>query len=362
VEQRGGVALHLPYGPREIETRGYNLHPYFAGLLPEGMRLKALVRRAKTSEDDMLTLLVAAGVDTIGDLAVAARGSRPTSRAAEIEPTSADQVRFAELWSRVIDGPGDGTPIPGVQEKISPAMISFPVAARSTRAGYILKLEPPDKPRLVENEFFFMRAARAAGVVAAKTWLVRDRDSAPGLLVERFDRRWDPTLRRLVALHVEDGCQLLDRYPADKYAVTCRQLAEALEHTAAPVASRAAFLRLIAFSYVICNGDLHAKNVSVVDSPAGWVFAPSYDLLATLPYGDRSMALSFEGRDKNIRRKHFVAFGGRFGVPERAVASMLDRVTGSVSDLVERLGEIGFEKRREAELARTMAKRAQDLA
>jgi hypothetical protein len=74
------------------------------------------------------------------------------------------------------------------------------------------------------------------------------------------------------------------------------------------------------------------------------------------------MALSFEGRDKNIRRKHFVAFGGRFGVPERAVASILDRVTGSVSDLVERLGEIGLEKRREADLARTMAKRAQDLA
>ncbi len=311
----GGLALHLPYGPREIEARGYNLHPYFAGLLPEGMRLKALVRRAKTSEDDMLTLLVAAGTDTIGDLAVAARGTPPSSRAAEIEPTSSDQVRFAELWSRVIHGPGDQTPIPGVQEKVSPAMISFPVAAHSTRAAYILKLEPADKPRLVENELFFMREARAAGVPAARTWLVRDRDGAPGLLVERFDRRWDPTLRRLAALHVEDGCQLLDRYPADKYAVTYRQLAEALECTAAPVASRAALVHLIAFSYVICNGDLHAKNVSVVNSPVGWVLAPAYDLLATLPYGDRSMALSFEGRDKNLRRKDCQRVGAASCVP-----------------------------------------------
>ena len=34
----GGIALHLPYEKRRHEHRGDNLHPYFAGLLPEGCR------------------------------------------------------------------------------------------------------------------------------------------------------------------------------------------------------------------------------------------------------------------------------------------------------------------------------------
>lgn len=358
----GGIARHLPYRVREVETRGFNLHPFFAGLLPEGLRLRALVRRAKTSEDDLLTLLVAAGTDTVGDIAVA----RPDAEAALATPTferlSAERVRFADLWRNAIGEVGDGTPIPGVQEKVSPAMISFPIAGVTARSGYILKLNPPHLPRLVENEAFFMRAALACGVPAARTWLVHDRDGAAGLLVERFDRRWDRSAKRLVGLHVEDACQLLDRYPADKYAVSTREVAEALEATSAPVVARAALLGLVAFSYCICNGDLHAKNVSVVDSAAGLVLAPAYDLLATLPYGDRSMALPFEGRDKNLRRKDFVAFGGRFGVGERAVVSMLDRLLATVPKLLLRLGEIGLERRKEEDLRRTMAKRMADLS
>lgn len=358
----GGIARHLPYQMREVETRGFNLHPYFAGLLPEGLRLRALVRRAKASEDDMLTLLVAAGTDTVGDIAVARPGVRAATTTPSFERTAVDRVRFAELWERATGAVGDETPIPGVQEKVSPAMISFPIAGATSRAAYILKLNPPGMPRLVENEAFFMRAAAACGVPAARTWLVHDRDGAPGLLVERFDRRWDRAAKRLVGLHVEDACQLLDRYPADKYAVSTREVAEALETTSAPVVARAALLRLVAFSYCICNGDLHAKNVSVVDSAAGLVLAPAYDVLSTLPYGDRSMALPFEGRDVNLRRKDFVAFGGRFGVGERAVGHMLDDLLAAVPKLLPRLGEIGLERRKEEHLRRTMAKRMAELA
>ena len=51
-----------------------NLPPFFAGLLPEGLRLRALVQRVKTSEDDLFSLLLAAGADTVGDLSVVAQG------------------------------------------------------------------------------------------------------------------------------------------------------------------------------------------------------------------------------------------------------------------------------------------------
>lgn len=44
-----GIAVRLPYARRRFETSGVNLHPFFAGHLPEGLRLRAIVRLVKTS-------------------------------------------------------------------------------------------------------------------------------------------------------------------------------------------------------------------------------------------------------------------------------------------------------------------------
>src|SRR5277367_3336783 len=112
----------------------------------------------------------------------------------------------------------------------------------------------------------------------------------------------------------------------------------------------------------IGNGDLHAKNVSVVDADVGWVLSPAYDLLSTRPYRDRSMALQFEGRDDNFRRKHFVAFGRRFAVGEKAIHALLDKLRESIPAWLPRLGEIGLPEKREADLRRTIQKRLEDLS
>jgi serine/threonine-protein kinase HipA len=47
---------------------GDNLPPFFAGLLPEGRRFSALVKKLKTSEDDLFSLLAMVGTDCIGDI------------------------------------------------------------------------------------------------------------------------------------------------------------------------------------------------------------------------------------------------------------------------------------------------------
>lgn len=65
-EPLAAVAHTLPLRAEPHEVLGDNLHPYFAGLLPEGLRLRALVRAVKTSEDDLFSLLLAAGQDAIG--------------------------------------------------------------------------------------------------------------------------------------------------------------------------------------------------------------------------------------------------------------------------------------------------------
>ncbi|MGE6756813.1 type II toxin-antitoxin system HipA family toxin [Corallococcus interemptor] len=362
----GGIAVHLPYSKRRTETLGTNLHTYFAGLLPEGLRLRVLLENVKTSEDDLLSLLVAAGADTVGDLSVIPQGQTFPPAAPPSAKWKPESVLFTDLFAQSLPRLGvESTEptIPGVQEKISASTISFPVSSSGQR-DYILKLNPRDKPELVRNEHFFMGMAKQCGLRVATTRLVQDRDGNDGLLVERFDRSWMKAEKRLRRIHQEDACQFLDRYTSDKYRLTCAAIAEGLrELCAAPVPELARFLLLLAFSYLIGNGDLHAKNVSILaDGPGGgFRLSPAYDLLTTLPYGDHRMALKFEGRDDNLRRAHFIAFGERYGVNAKAVSVMLDKLCASAEPWLERLEEIGFDARKTDFLRRTMHKRLGEL-
>ncbi len=345
------IAFRLGCEQQRYETHGVNVHSFFAGLLPEGLHLQALVKRVKTSKDDLLSLLIAAGADCIGDVSVVPTGGRPHDAAPSVDIARVTTISFGDVLKKSLGGASEAT-IPGVQEKVSAAMISLPV--RAERAC-LLKLNPPDLPRLVENEHFFMTAARACQLRAADVRLVHDRDGRSGLLVTRFDRVGGEKI------HQEDMCQLLDLYPADKYRLSMRDALEALEVCSAPRIERLRLLRLVAFSYLIGNGDLHGKNVSVRIVDGRTELTPAYDLLSTLPYGDKHMAMQMEGRDAKFTRATFVAAGERFDVPRRATEAMLAELREQIAPFYDRLGEIGFDAKRTRTLERTLRERVADL-
>jgi serine/threonine-protein kinase HipA len=348
----GGVATSLPYATRSIETTGVNLPTYFAGLLPEGLRLKVLHQRVKTSEDDLFSLLVAAGSDTIGDLFPVLPGQTPQldDGGAEIDLA---EVSFHELFQQSLETATEPA-VPGVQAKLSPSVISFPFATRGKR--WILKLDPPDKPGLVRNESFFMEMARACGLDVARTKLVADRIGAPGLLVERFDRRREN--RRWVGVHQEDACQLADRYPAEKYRLSINDLAKTFSRfAAAPTVEVMRLVELLAFSFVIGNGDLHAKNISLLGGDGALQLSPAYDLLSTRPYGDRQLALMFDGRNDKLTQKHLLEFGVRFGVATRAIEARVARLAQRARPFIDEVKTLGLDTKRERQLRDLMTSR-----
>lgn len=351
----GGLARHLPFDQPTIRIPQDNLPAYFAGLLPEGLRLNALLKRTKTSEDDLFSLLAAVGSNCVGDLFPMLPGTpHPLEEREHKEPV--ESLRFDQLFASVLEH--DSTPIAGVQEKLSPSMISFPFATAGKQ--FILKLNPPDRERLVENEHFFMNMAAACGLKAAKTHLVHDKTGAPGLLIERFDRvRRDG---RWFGVRQEDACQLLDRFPADKYRITTSAIMNALELCVAPVVARAALLEQIAFSYLVGNGDLHAKNVSVSATRGLLQLSPAYDVLCTRPYGDRTLALQIEGRDDNLKRSDLFSLAERYGVLESAIEARLDRLLAAARPYTERFDELGFDRKRTKQMKEQFDKRFRELA
>lgn len=364
------VALRMPVRPEPFEVRGVNLHPYFAGLLPEGLRLTALVRRAKTSPDDLFTLLAAAGGDAIGDVWVApllGAGESPAPEPVpQLDPRALSRATFAELLADHLRQ-GEPVAVPGAMPKLSAARITWPVRVPAGARQYLLKLAPQGHPRLVENEAFFMALARAVGIEATRVRLVHDAAGEAGLLVERFDRRprppaADPPPSPFERLHLEDAVQLLDRYPADKYRLRIDEVFDVLEHTSAPTPERLRLLERLAFAYLIADGDLHGKNIALLTRDSLTRLSPAYDVLSTLPYGDTHQALAIEGRDQDLRRSHFLALGARHGLRTQAVERLLDRLTTRLAPHLPRLPEIGLPPREARHLERTLTERLSDLA
>jgi serine/threonine-protein kinase HipA len=308
------VAVSLPLSSAALETPGGALPAFFAGLLPEGHRLTVLKIATKTSFADELTLLLAVGADVPGDVQVVPAGEVPVE-----PPTLADTSRPEMLDFSVLVNTVDLHGLPGVQRKTSASMLTTPLAVRGHR--YLLKLDPPEHPHLVENEAVHLRAARALKIPVAKCTVIQDRNGLRGLLVERFDRVKGPA-GTWVRLPLEDGTQVLGLPPASKYAVSSEDVATALAATCtAPVlASRNLYLQFV-FAWLTGNGDLHAKNLAVLGSPRGFVMAPVFDVPCTLLYGDETLALPVAGKTRHLKARHWAELAGSLGLPQRAAAA-----------------------------------------
>ncbi|MCB0360211.1 MAG: HipA domain-containing protein [Bdellovibrionales bacterium] len=115
------------------------------------------------------------------------------------------------------------------------------------------------------------------------------------------------------------------------------------------------------FSYLIANGNMHAKNVSVIAKDGRVVLTPAYDLVSTLPYGDQTMALKLEGRKTKLRVKDFVAWGKRGGLREAAIESTIRRVTDKIAPAIDELERIGLDEKKTDFLRRSIRERLDGL-
>ena len=335
--------------------QGDNLPPFFAGLLPEGRRLNALVDKIKTSKDDLFSLFSAVGSDCIGDIYVGNPAKAEFPAAKKLE-----EVNFHVLFEETVAPESslfDRKALAGVQEKISASMISFPLKLTNTGKSYILKLNPSDKNNLIQNEFRCLQLAKQCGFTVAKAELVYDKDKNTGLLVERFDRY------NQKRIHQEDACQFLNRYPADKYRITVNQIADAIMHIAnAPQLEVLNLLSQTAFSYLICNGDLHAKNISLQTLEDGTItLTPLYDLISTAIYSDFNMAIKLDSRDDNMKRKVFIDFAERYQVSAKVMNATLDKLLKRFTKYYPNLFTFEMTDKKKNLLAGMIAKRISDL-
>lgn len=333
---------------------------FFAGLLPEGRRLDAMARRIKSSKDSELDLLIDIGQDLIGDVQVLAPGSDVNQPRPTLELNLKDEeLDFDHIREQQFGAKASG--IPGVQDKVSSKMLNVP--ARRANVEYILKFNPTDVPFAVENEHYFLGLAKRCGLEVATNRLLKDSQGQHALLIERFDRITGSD--QVFRLAVEDGCQALNRYPADKYNIDLVDMAQRLIGLCP--ARRAAgyeIFKQIIFSWLIGNGDAHAKNFSVLESQDGeFMISPTYDLLCTYYYQDRSTALAISGNSEQWTRVLMLEVAGSLSVPAKAAEKAMDKMLANLASLPEQItaGVLPFRRDQNFEAAGFLKRRAKKL-
>ena len=329
------VATSLPKSAEPVILASGAVPPFFAALLPEGRRLSVLRRAIKASADDELALLLAVGRDAIGDVQVVPHGEPLLSPEPLLELPQGD-IRKVSLREVLADSDYDRVALPGVQDKLSGKVISMP--GRQAGRSLIVKFDPPEYPHVTANEAAFLALARQCGLQVPQFQLAHDRDGLPVLLITRFDRHMAGESTRSLAM--EDASQVMGIWPADKYNVSYAEAVDALtRQTAAGVIARLELFRQVTFAWLTGNGDLHAKNLSIIENTetGEWQVSPAYDLPSTVPYGDLTLALDLGGSREGISRRKLLDFAQEISVPERAAGKALDqllsRTSTALSDL-----------------------------
>lgn len=200
----------------------------------------------------------------------------------------------------------------------------------------------PSKPELhlPQNEHLSMCLARLVGIEVAPCALLALMDGIPVYVTKRFDRTDDDD--QPGSLPLIDFCQILD-LPQDRNTSTsatrCVEVIRAYSVDADNDLRR--LLQLLVFSYWIGNGDLHLKNLSLLDR-SGYRLSPAYDLTSTYVFGEERLALHVCNRQKDVPRRTWLAFAAACDLGEQAAAAIIDSMLARYEDCLAMIGRSGL--------------------
>lgn len=236
-----------------------------------------------------------------------------------------------------------GYTVPGVQKKMSLQLIASDQNPRLTLVGYptgyILKPQAKEYEALPEAEYLAMQMAKETGISVVPFALIKDRENKDSYayITKRIDRKIvlkKTEIKEEWKLYaMEDFCQLENRLTEDKYRGSYERCAKVVSRfSIRPGLDLSELFMRVLFSFVTGNSDLHLKNFSLIEtSPESQDYALSaaYDLLPVqviVPEDTEQMALSLNGKKRNIRRNDFLKFAESSGISKEAAVKMINKV------------------------------------
>jgi len=210
--------------------------------------------------------------------------------------------------------------IPGVQKKLSLELEKSRKGSRITIVGvmgnFILKPASENYFELPENEDLTMHLATLAGIETAKHSLIKLGSGEIAYITKRFDRYGSEKIP------VEDMNQISGNLTSDKYSGSVEKVAKLIEkYSTHNMLEVIKFYKLIVFSFLTGNADMHLKNYSLMKDDEGHVkLSPAYDLVSTklaMPEDKEESALTINGKKSNLNINDFFIAADTMRISEK---------------------------------------------
>jgi len=236
--------------------------------------------------------------------------------------------QMLELAEKVIQSQSSVT---GVQAKLSLGLQNMPDKDKPQKltimgvwGGYILKPPSEHYASLPELEDLTMHLAAIVGIETVPHSLIRLKSGELSYITKRIDRKGKQKF------HMEDMCQLTERLTESKYRGSYEQIGKALVHFSTnPGFDIINFFEQVVFCFLTGNNDMHLKNFSLFKDPKkGYNLSPAYDMVAAelaVEGDDEELALTLNGRKKNIKRRDFETAMGSFEIDQKAFDNIFER-------------------------------------
>lgn len=231
----------------------------------------------------------------------------------------------------------DGKTVAGVQEKLSLHLdLSETRRPRMTvigyPSGYILKPQSSEYKQLPEFEHTAMLLADLCSIKTVPHALIPLENGELAYITKRIDRDGEKKI------HLEDFCQASGLTTALKYRSSYERCAELIKaNSKTPLLDLTTFFKVLYFSFVIGNSDMHLKNFSfIMDESGALRLAPAYDLLPTkaiLLSDHEDLGLTMNEKKMNLRSHDFIAFCQNVGIPESAMRKMMMSIDAKVEEM-----------------------------
>ncbi len=230
--------------------------------------------------------------------------------------------------------------VTGVQPKLSLNIEGKKGERRLTIVGlwgnYILKPQSTEFPLMPEVEDLTMHLAGIFKIETARHALIRTTTGDLVYITKRFDRTKD------TKIHTEDLCQLSELLTEQNYKSSYERVGKIIkQYTTNSGLDVINYFRLVLFSFLTGNNDMHLKNFSLIHSEKGILLSPAYDLLNVnliFPKDQEDLALTLGGRKRKIKRADFDQFAINLGINDKVknnIYKTFSAQTEKVSEWIE---------------------------
>ena len=223
--------------------------------------------------------------------------------------------------------------VQGVQPKLSARLNTMESRMEIVDTGgrYILKPQHDYFPEMPQNEDLTMRLAEMVGLNVPIHGMIWSKDKSLTYFIKRFDRKGQNE-----KIPVEDFAQLAGMTRDSKYNYSLEKVVSLINRFCTfPAIEKLVLFKLIIFSYLTGNDDMHLKNFSVITENGITKLSPCYDLVnTTIEYRkpEEEIALPLRGLKKKLTRQILVDYFGieRCELTVKSINKVLETIASSI--------------------------------